>query len=415
MTSEQLHRYSHFPHHCGLQWDLPQNMARHFIIAVAVICLCNVRHASSVDYVIGEYTDTSNTGNVNHLIINQNNGKIFVGAVNAIYQFSENLVLEKTVTTGPIEDSPNCRPERPCGCDDWASGQNCDSFIKRMTDSVNKALVIDYDGQRLITCSNLRQGHCEKRDLSNISQTDPSIYRPIVNYDLTSPVVMYIAPGLPTEYGEHSKALYVAATYSTIGDYAALVPSISSRNMDTFDRMYHDVLNGDTALLLRDSPEFRIIYKTGFSSGSFSYFLAVQPEMSTGNTHATRNVTKIMRVCQDDKHFRSYVEMPLKCTHNGVDYDILQDADMIRPGSHLAQSLGLAHLDQSHNDDVIFAVFTRHLPPQSDEAPQSAMCVYDMRTVKLKFTSAIQKCFQGVGNTGPAHFKPSAPCMNLVS
>ena len=147
--------------HHKLKWDLPNfysNMGRNVVTLIVILCLCNVSNATSVRYVTQSYSDTLNNGDINHLVVHSDSGKIYVGAVNSIYQFTENLNLEKTVNTGPIDDTPNCRPMQEC------------EYTPIRTESVNKAILIDYDNARLITCSNLRQGHCEKRWLSNISQ-----------------------------------------------------------------------------------------------------------------------------------------------------------------------------------------------------------------------------------------------------
>ena len=375
---------------------------------------------SAVNYVKNVFIDTTINGHIHHLTMHETNGVIYAGGVNSVYELSENLEQQNHVVTGPFDDSPNCRPNEECPCHS-SNADACVDYTRVQTNSVSKALVIDYDAGRLITCSNLRQGHCEKRHLANISLTDTSIFRPVVNYDLVSPVVMYIAPGLTDEHGRNSKVLYVAATYSTVGltGFAEMVWSLSSRNLSTFDIVYDDLLLDGSYLTMQSeyTDNFRIHYKTGFYSGGFSYFLAIQPDSYAGNADV-RNITKIMRVCGNDKMYRSYVELPLKCTHNGVDYDVLQDADVIRPGSKLAQSLSLSHLDQSHVDDVIFAVFTRqqsHQVQAGQQSPESVMCLYTLRDVRMKFTAAIQNCFKGQGNTGPSHFKPIVPCTTLVS
>jgi plexin A len=82
-----------------------------------------------------------------HLVVDKETGLVYVGGVNRLYQLSLDLDLQVTVETGPREDSPECPA---VGCSD--------SVVKRLTDNVNKALVIDYKNTSLITCGTLFQG-----------------------------------------------------------------------------------------------------------------------------------------------------------------------------------------------------------------------------------------------------------------
>ena len=83
----------------------------------------------------------------NSLAIDKNTGRVYVGAVNKMYQLSPDLDLTISAITGPKEDSPLCSvlPECPS------------SVEKKLTNNVNKALVIDYAESRIIECGSLYQ------------------------------------------------------------------------------------------------------------------------------------------------------------------------------------------------------------------------------------------------------------------
>ena len=83
----------------------------------------------------------------NSLAIDKNTGRVYVGAVNKLYQLSPDLDLTISAITGPKEDSPLCSvlPECPS------------SVEKKLTNNVNKALVIDYAESRIIECGSLYQ------------------------------------------------------------------------------------------------------------------------------------------------------------------------------------------------------------------------------------------------------------------
>ncbi len=83
----------------------------------------------------------------NNLAVDKVTGRVYVGAVNKLYQLSPNLDLTVSAVTGPKEDSPSCSVLPDCPS----------SVEKKLTNNVNKALVIDYAESRLIECGSLFQ------------------------------------------------------------------------------------------------------------------------------------------------------------------------------------------------------------------------------------------------------------------
>ena len=83
-----------------------------------------------------------------HLVVDKHSALVYVGGVNRLYQLSPELDRQVTVETGPREDSPDC-PAVDC----------LGSVLKRPTDNINKALVIDYTDTRLIAYGTLYQGN----------------------------------------------------------------------------------------------------------------------------------------------------------------------------------------------------------------------------------------------------------------
>lgn len=47
-------------------------------------------------------------GRLNHLVVDRNTGRVFVGAINNLYQLSPDLELVATARTGPQNDSTDC-------------------------------------------------------------------------------------------------------------------------------------------------------------------------------------------------------------------------------------------------------------------------------------------------------------------
>uniref|UniRef100_A0A8C1WN24 Plexin A3 n=1 Tax=Cyprinus carpio TaxID=7962 RepID=A0A8C1WN24_CYPCA len=92
--------------------------------------------------------DTSLT----HLTMHRKTGEVFIGAINRVYKLSANLTEMRSHQTGPVEDNAMCYPPpnvRPCS-------QKLES-----TDNVNKLLLVDYAGNRLVACGSIWQGVCQ--------------------------------------------------------------------------------------------------------------------------------------------------------------------------------------------------------------------------------------------------------------
>ena len=335
------------------------------------------------------FTDSLNNGHINHVVVNKVTGKIYVGAVNTLYQLTENLTVEKSVRTGPQEDSPNCPAQDPCTC----SSANCEMYERRPTDAINKALLIDYTNERLIACFNIFQGHCERRHLRDISTQDEHMFKPMVPMDAKSPAIMLIAPG------PRGDVLYVGATRSTVGMtvYRDLIPAVCSRDLGSWE-LVEKAMSFKTEKVIESQHRdtFRILYNSAFSSDGFTYFLTVQKNsVEIGNIDYG---TKIVRVCQKDLKYYSYTEIPLQCYVGDINYNILMASYVTRAGADLARSLGLSHMPPfSEREDVLFAVFARSEPYSSTPVADSALCVFPMRTVQQVFTTTIQACLYRSG------------------
>ena len=260
----------------------------------------------------------------------------------------------------------------------------------------------------------------------------------IVPNDETSSVVMFIAPGPsssslsqqpPSGSRGASSAtitgpsiLYVAATRSTKGlpAYKDLIPAICMRNIDDFNLFSSDFLTPSRVYIeAQQRDTFRVDYVYGFSSLQFSYFLTVQ-RAATDATAAEDLVTRVARVCQRNPALTyTYAEIPLECRRGSRVYGVLRAATVVRVGSHLARSLGLPDkAPATDNDDVLVGVFADlSAVAAAGEAGRvaHALCVYPVRAVRRKFTETIQKCFNGVGNTGPEHVIVPQPCVKTVS
>jgi plexin A len=158
---------------------------------------------ASGSHVVATFVDSTD-GNVtinNHLVVHKETGIIFVGSVNRIYQLDPSLRLIAHNKTGPSEDSFECSGYRDCP----------EKAQVRLTNNVNKALVVDYSRAKLISCGSLYQGVCWILNLDNVSNTEEFISEPIVANNDSASTVAFIAPGPPTPPTSAVSVLFIPA------------------------------------------------------------------------------------------------------------------------------------------------------------------------------------------------------------
>jgi len=381
---------------------------------------------SSGSHVVATFKDPQDNNSTinNHLVVHKETGIIYVGAVNRIYQLDPNLRLIAYNKTGPYEDSEECSGYQDCP----------DKAQVRLTNNVNKALVVDYSRAKLISCGSLYQGVCWIINSDNVSNTEEFIKEPIVANNESASTVAFIAPGPPTPptsavnfefkskfsvcYEEmvliivlQFQVLYVGVTYTGSSVYRNEVPAVSSRSLnprDNFGIVTTGVSSG-TKMHINNRDQYPINYVYGFSSEGFSYFVTTQKKDSGANSPF---ISKLVRVCQSDSNYYSYTEIPIECVSEttGSKFDLAQAAFVGKSGPDLANKL-----DVTHQDDVLFAVFARaDTFGSSTPGRESALCVYSLKDIRRKFVENIELCFQGKGNRGLSFIAVNAPCVPTV-
>jgi plexin A len=369
------------------------------VLALSLWQVVAIQVAASI---VRTFSDETGTERFNHLVVDKNTGLVFIGAVNRLYQLSPDLALVMSEVTGPRDDSPEC------------STLDCPpTVLKKPTDNVNKALVIDYTTTRLISCGSIFQGICSVRNLHNISDVAQVVREAVVANNSTASTVAFIAPGPPNP--PVTQVMYVGVTYTGNSPYRSEVPAVSSRSLDR-DKMFiiaETAVTTGTRMFVNSLARERypINYVHGFSSEGFSYFLTTQMK----HTIPSPFISKLVRVCHDDQNYYSYTEIPVDCTsEGGKRYNLVQAAYVGKPGSDLAADLGI-----TAQDDVLFAVFSESDQSEgevsSKPSSNSALCVYSLKAIRRKFMQNIKTCFSGTGSRGLDFISPSHQCVPTVS
>lgn len=333
---------------------------------------------------------------LNHLTVHQSTGALYVGAVNRIYKLSANLTLLVSHDTGPEYDNKACYPPlivQPC------------SESLASTDNVNKLLLIDYSHNRLLACGSLYQGICKLMRLDDLFiLVEPTHKKEHYLSSDNQTGTMY---GVVVPSQGQDATLYIGTAVGGKQDY---FPTISSRKLPRdpessamLDYELHTdfvssliKIPSDTLALV---PHFDIYYIYGFSSGSFVYFMTVQPETPENGMPASGSpgdhfyTSRIIRLCKGDKKFHSYVSLPVGCIHKGEEYRLLQAAQLSKASRVLAKSLNI-----SAQEDVLLAVFSKGQKQYHDPSDHSALCIFTIQDINMRIKERLQSCYQGEGN-----------------
>nr|XP_020139144.1 plexin-A1-like [Microcebus murinus] len=329
-----------------------------------------------------------------HLVVHAQTGDVYVGAVNRIYKLSGNLTLLRTHVTGPVEDNEKCYPP--------PSVQSCPHGLGS-TDNVNKLLLLDYAANRLLACGSASQGICQFLRLDDLFKLGEPHHRKehyLSSVREAGSMAGVLIAGPP---GQGQAKLFVGTPIDGKSEY---FPTLSSRRLtaseedaEMFGFVYQDEFVSSQLKIPSDTlskfPAFDIYYVYSFRSEQFVYYLTLQLDTQLTSPDAAGEhffTSKIVRLCVDDPKFYSYVEFPVGCQQGGVEYRLVQDAYLSRPGRELASQLGLAA-----GEDVLFAVFAQGQKNRVKPPKETALCLFTLRAIKEKIKERIQSCYRGEG------------------
>uniref|UniRef100_A0A8C1FXC7 Plexin-A3 n=1 Tax=Cyprinus carpio carpio TaxID=630221 RepID=A0A8C1FXC7_CYPCA len=357
--------------------------------------------------------DTSLT----HLTMHRKTGEVFIGAINRVYKLSANLTEMRSHQTGPVEDNAMCYPPpnvRPCS-------QKLES-----TDNVNKLLLVDYAGNRLVACGSIWQGVCQFLRLEDLFKLGEPHHRKehYLSGANESNGMAGVVVGDDDEDLKKKKGdsrLFIGAAIDGKSEY---FPTLSSRKlvadeekMEMFSLVYQDEFVSSQIKIPSDTlsqyPAFDIYYVYGFASRTYIYFLTLQLDTQLTQVDATGEkffTSKIVRMCSNDTEFYSYVEFPLGCTKDGVEYRLVQAAYKHRPGKILAQALGL-----SEDEDVLFVIFSQGQKNRANPPRETVLCLFTLHQINLAMRERIKSCYRGEGKLSlPWLLNKELPCINTI-
>ncbi|XP_063282819.1 plexin-B1 [Pelobates fuscus] len=340
---------------------------------LAAFCFFGTSVSGARPYVIFSQNNTA----FNHLTLDANTGTLYLGATNYLYQLTEDLVEESVVKTGPVWDSKDCLPPVSTEC---PQAQN--------TNNHNKLLLVVPSHKELIVCGSVYQGICEKRRLGSV---DAVLFKPERPVD-----TQYVAANDPNVTTvalvglskDGSPLLFVGRGYTSKG--AGGIPPITTRNLEVKDNggmESHSVFSyEDTAKLavVGRLSEYNHHFIKVFTYRSSVYFLFYRRDIKS---QSREYKTYISRICPDDSHYYSYVELPLGCVSKEKSYNLLQAAYVTQPGEKVANGA----VNTSGN--VLFATFSQWQAVSGKVSEESALCLYSMDHIDSLINETRDICY----------------------
>nr|XP_008103746.1 PREDICTED: plexin-B1 isoform X1 [Anolis carolinensis] len=319
-----------------------------------------------------------------HLVMDPDSGTLYLGATNFLFQLTPDLTMEEAVSTGPFYDSKDCLPP--------VTMENCPPAQK--TDNYNKLLLVNPLEKELIVCGSVWQGICEKRRLGSIKNV---LFQPQTPGD-----TQYVAAndpnistvGLVGYSKDNVPLLFVGRGYTSRG-VGGSIPPITTRNLRAHPGEIpgldsHPIFSyEETAkLAVGRLSEYNHHFIQSFTHGSSVYFLFYRRDLKS---HSREYRTYISKICLDDSHYYSYVELPLLCRSKDKTYSLLQAAYVAQPGEEGGNG--------SAQGDVLFAAFSAWQASSGKLSEESALCIYTMDEVDRLTTQTRDLCYTKDGKS----------------
>ncbi|CAF4870399.1 unnamed protein product [Pieris macdunnoughi] len=339
---------------------------------------------------ISQYPMHSNeTFYFNHLVVDKVSGQVYAASINWLHQLSPDLKPLHVIRTGPKLDNPTCH----------ASGCSSSDIQTTWIDNVNKILVIDQESRIVIACGSVAQGSCSLYKLGDLSAEPDFIAESVAANDADASTYAFIGPERYNSW-ERSNALYVGTTFTNNGEYRHDVPAISSRNLMSL-QLAQSTFSKQSSIQIdvKYRDNFLVQYVYGFNASDYAYFLIIQKHSHLAGNEELGYVSRLARTCVNDDNYNSYTEVTLEChvrevTSEGkseiVNYNLVQDAKIAKAGINLANQLGI-----EPGDYILVATFSPSKGISNEPMSKSAICVFSMQEIEIKFNENVHMCFNG--------------------
>ncbi|XP_028285692.1 plexin-B2b [Parambassis ranga] len=344
-------------------------------VSLLLFLFCHAISQAQEDNPILEFTSETP---INNVVQDPQTGRVYLGAVNTIFQLGSSLRLEARAETGPKEDARGCTPPASA-CQE----------TKPMANH-NKLLLVHPSNSSLIVCGSRYRGICSLLNLSNVEQ---QLY-----YSDSKGERTYVASiednvnvvGVMSTYTKEKHSFNVFLVGKGYGSLDS-TKLISTRILQDYREwvVFESIIEASTVQTTPFVPKYLHDFRHAFKEDGFVYFLFSRTLDGTDN----KNLTFVSRLCEDDHHYYSHTELQLNCGPDNR-YNKVQAAFVASPGKELARAMtetGAYGKVVSWNK-VLFMVAS----PDEDET-DSALCMYPLNSINERLVDIISACYSDSG------------------
>uniref|UniRef100_A0A8C6QAA0 Plexin b2b n=1 Tax=Nothobranchius furzeri TaxID=105023 RepID=A0A8C6QAA0_NOTFU len=311
---------------------------------------------------------------INNVVQDPQTGRIYLGAINMIFQLRPSLHLEARAETGPKEDARTCTPPASA-CQDTKPMPN-----------LNKLLLIHPSNSSLIVCGSRYRGICSLLNLSNVEQqlyySDSKGERTYV----TSIEDNVNVVGVMSTYRKDARTFDVFLVGKGYGSLDS-TKLISTRILQDYNEwvVFESIIEASTVQTTPFVPKYLHDFQHAFKDSGFVYFLFSRTLDGTDN----KNLTYVSRLCEDDQHYYSHTELQLNCGQKNK-YNKVRAAFVASPGKELALAMTEAGTYGKVNswNKVLFMVAS-----SDDDENKSALCMYPLNSINERLVDIISACY----------------------
>ncbi|CAJ0924921.1 unnamed protein product [Ranitomeya imitator] len=235
-------------------------------------------------------------------------------------------------------------------------------------------------------CGSVFQGICEKRLLGSVNQVLFRPERPVDSQYVAANDPNVTTVGLVGLSKDGTPLLFVGRGYTSKG--VGGIPPITTRNLNGGSESHSVFSYEETAKLavVGRLSEYNHHFVKVFTHRSNVYFLFYRRDLKSPSREYK---TYISRICPDDSHYYSYVELPLSCQikDGSRSYNLLQAAYVAQPGEKMARGA------LNTSGDVLFAVFSPWHAASGKVGEESGLCLYPMDLIDRLINQTRDICY----------------------
>ncbi|CAG08637.1 unnamed protein product [Tetraodon nigroviridis] len=313
---------------------------------------------------------------INNVVQDPQTGRIYLGAVNSIFQLGPSLQMQARAETGPKEDARACTPPASA-CQDT-----------KLMPNVNKLLLVHPSNGSLIVCGSRYRGICSLLNLTDVEQqlyySDSKGERTYVASIEDNVNVVGVMSNFSKD-GETFSVFLVGKGYGSLDSMKLISTRILQDYRDWV--VFESIIETSTVQTIPFVPKFLHDFRLAFKEDGFVYFLFSRTLDGSDN----KNLTFVSRLCEEDQHYYSHTELQLSCGEDNR-YNKVQAGYVATPGKELARAMSESGSLGMPESKFLFVVAS-----SEEDERDSALCMYSLRSINQRLVDIISACYSDSG------------------